>query len=122
MEVPTMSNKPNQVTKVKEPLVRVTKRDVIPTWQKWAVRLMAILLSLVVVTIFVFSLTGIGPGETFGLMWEGVFSNMYYRKGTIFFTAKLLCIAVALAPAFKMKFWNIGGALPACSWELSLQA
>ena len=33
---------------------------------------------------------------------------MYYRKGTIFFTAKLLCIAVALAPAFKMKFWNIG--------------
>ena len=57
-----MSNKPNQVTKVKEPLVRVTKRDVIPTWQKWAVRLMAILLSLVVVTIFVFSLTGIGPG------------------------------------------------------------
>ena len=41
-------------------------------------------------------------------MWEGVFSNMYYRKGTIFFTAKLLCIAVALAPAFKMKFWNIG--------------
>ena len=103
-----MSNKPNQVTKVKEPLVRVTKRDIIPTWQKWAVRLMAILLSLVVVTIFVFSLTGIGPGETFGLMWEGVFSNMYYRKGTIFFTAKLLCIAVALAPAFKMKFWNIG--------------
>ena len=44
-----MSNKPNQVTKVKEPLVRVTKRDVIPTWQKWAVRLIAILLSLVVV-------------------------------------------------------------------------
>ena len=24
-----MSNKPNQVTKVKEPLVRVTKRDVV---------------------------------------------------------------------------------------------
>lgn len=47
-----MSNKPNQVTKVKEPLVRVTKRDIIPTWQKWAVRLIAILLSLVVVTIF----------------------------------------------------------------------
>ena len=103
-----MSNKPNQVTKVKEPLVRVTKRDIIPTWQKWAVRLMAILLSLVVVTIFVFSLTGIGPGETFGLMREGVFSNMYYRKGTILFTEKLLCIAVALAPGFKMKFWNIG--------------
>ena len=58
-----MSNKPNQVTKVKEPLVRVTKRDIIPTWQKWAVRLIAILLSLVVVTIFVFSLTGIGTGR-----------------------------------------------------------
>lgn len=93
---------------VKEPLIRVSKRESMENYKSWGVRAIAIVLALIVVAIFIYSLIGISPFKAYGMMWNGVFSNEFYRKGTIFLTAKLLCIAVALAPAFKMRFWNIG--------------
>lgn len=93
---------------VKEPLIRVTKRDVLSIYKGWGIRLIGLLLSLLTVTVFVGAVTGASPIETINIMVEGAFGNIYYLKGTLFLAAKLLCIAVALAPAFKMRFWNVG--------------
>lgn len=95
-------------THVKEPFVRVLRRDNIPTWQRWLYRAIAIVLAMLLVDIFMYSLTGMDPVEVLQVMWEGAYGNIFYAKGTLFFTMKLLLIAVALAPAFKMRFWNIG--------------
>jgi len=93
----------------KEPIIRVMKRDQIENWKGWTIRTIAIVLALLVEALFVFSILKIPPSRVYFLMWEGSFGNAIYISDTVFFTAKLLCIAVALAPAFMMRFWNIGG-------------
>ncbi len=103
-----MSNKVKTPSAVKEPLIRVVKRDTLPMWKGWTFRAIAIIIALLLVDLFVFSITGTSPVETTAIMFEGVFGNVFYVKGTVFLIAKLLCIAVALAPVFKMRFWNIG--------------
>lgn len=92
----------------KEPLIRVAKRDGMPLYQNILVRAAAIVLAMLLVVLFVHFTAGISAGTTLSYMWEGVFGNSIYLRDTVFYTAKLLCIAVALAPAFKMRFWNCG--------------
>ncbi len=92
----------------KQPFVRVVKRDGIEKWKSWMIRAGAVILALIAVALFTFLVIGTNPGQVYVLMWEGAFGNQIYLRDTIFFTAKLLIIAVALAPAFKMRFWNIG--------------
>ena len=92
----------------KEPLIRVAKRDGMPLYQNILIRAVAIVLAMLLVVLFVHFTAGISAGTTISYMWEGVFGNSIYLRDTVFYTAKLLCIAVALAPAVKMRFWNCG--------------
>ena len=92
----------------KEPLIRVAKRDGMPLYQNILIRAVAIVLAMLLVVLFVHFTAGISAGTTISYMWEGVFGNSIYLRDTVFYTAKLLCIAVALAPAFKKRFWNCG--------------
>ena len=92
----------------KQPLLHVTKRDGLPIGKKILVRALAIVLAFVVVSLFVNLSAGIDPVTMFSYMWEGAFGNSIYLEDTLFTTAKLLLVAVALAPAFKMRFWNCG--------------
>ena len=92
----------------KEQLIRVAKRDGMPLYQNILIRAVAIVLAMLLVVLFVHFTAGISAGTTISYMWEGVFGNSIYLRDTVFYTAKLLCIAVALAPAFKMRFWNCG--------------
>jgi ABC-type uncharacterized transport system permease subunit len=92
-----------------EPFVRIAKRDNIPVWRAWGVRLIAVVLALLVNAVFIYSVTGLDPIAVYGVMWNGSFKSSYSFMTTLRDTAMLLCIGVALAPAFKMKFWNIGG-------------
>lgn len=92
----------------KEPLIRVAKRDGMPLYQNILIRAVVIVLAMLLVVLFVHFTAGISAGTTISYMWEGVFGNSIYLRDTVFYTAKLLCIAVALAPAFKMRFWNCG--------------
>ena len=54
-------------------------------------------------------LTGLDPFSVFGTMIYGALGTE--RKAIILFKelAMLLSVALALTPAFKMKFWNLGG-------------
>ena len=92
----------------REPLIRVTKRDGMPLYKNILIRACSIVMAMLLVVFFVHLTAKISAGETLSYMWEGVFGNSIYMRDTVFYAAKLLCIAVALAPAFKMRFWNIG--------------
>jgi simple sugar transport system permease protein len=93
----------------KEPLIHITKRRGVP-WQKaWLIRIIAIALALVICAIVTTAATGLDPVGVYGTMLEGAFGTE--RKVWILGkeTAVLLCISIAMAPAFRMKFWNLGG-------------
>ena len=92
----------------KEPLVRIAKREGATFAQKVIVRVVAILLALVVDAVFIYGVTGLNPLAVYKVMWGGTFSNPTRFSWAMRDLVTLLCIGIALAPAFKMRFWNIG--------------
>jgi len=94
--------------KVKEPLVRITKRDVMPFWRGWLIRLLALLLALVVCAIVIYAMVKLNPLKVYSAMWQGAFGSTKRIWVTARDAMMLLLIGVGLAPAFKMRFWNIG--------------
>lgn len=93
----------------REPLLRIAKREGTTMPQKIAVRAIAILLALVVDALFIFFVTGLNPLAVYGVMWGGTFANMTRFSWMLRDLSTLLCVGIALAPAFKMRFWNCGG-------------
>lgn len=94
--------------KVKEPFVRLTKKENVSQLKAWGYRGIALVLGLIAVAVFMKIVIDVSPVELYSTMIKGAFGNKIYLSSTLIYTAKLLCIAVALAPAFKMRFWNIG--------------
>lgn len=96
--------------KVREPLFHVSKRDGMPLWQSLCIRIGSILVAFLISAIFIASSTPRGSfGMFFKSMFDGAFGTSRNRWLLIRDTALLLCVGIALAPAFKMKFWNLGG-------------
>ena len=95
--------------KKKEPLFHIVKRDALPWYQSVGIRAIAIVLALIVCAVVTMILTGTNPIQVFQSIIAGAFGSA--RKTWITFQniAILLLISLALTPAFKMKFWNIGG-------------
>ena len=93
----------------KEPLLHITKRKELPLAKTWAIRIGAIVAALIVSAIVTMLLTGLDPFSVFGTMIYGAVGTE--RKMLLLFKelAVLLSVALALTPAFKMKFWNLGG-------------
>ncbi len=98
----------NAVTHVKEPFVRMAKRDEVPLKKKILIRAVAILAALLVDAIFIFCITGLNPLAVYGVMFTGTFGTFMKFKWVLRDLATLLIVGIALAPAFKMRFWNIG--------------
>lgn len=94
--------------KQKEALLHITKRDAMIWWKAWLVRAVAIIFALVVCAVVVFALTGYNPLRVYLSMFEGSFGSVRKVWNTLQSTAMLLCISLAVTPAFKMRFWNIG--------------
>lgn len=95
--------------KKKEPLFHIVKRDALPWYQSMGIRALAILLALILCAIVTTITTGTNPIQVYKSIFIGAFGSV--RKTWITFQniAILLLISLALTPAFKMKFWNIGG-------------
>ncbi|MBP9989392.1 MAG: ABC transporter permease [Ruminococcus sp.] len=102
-----MSNKTN---KVHEPLFHIVKRsnNALPTWMAWVVRIIAVLLALVFCGVITVLLTGEDPLKVYSTMFNGAFGSERKIWALAQNTAILLCVSLAVTPAFKMKFWNIG--------------
>ncbi|MBR3561365.1 MAG: ABC transporter permease [Oscillospiraceae bacterium] len=91
------------------PLLRMAKRgEMLPAWKAWGIRVIALLLSLVVSGIVIVMVSGLNPAAVFATMFDGAVGTSKRAWVTVRDAMTLLCIAVGLAPAFKMRFWNIG--------------
>lgn len=92
----------------REPLLHITKRKEMGWQQAWLVRIASILAALIVCALVTMATTGLDPLSVFGGILEGAFGTE--RKIWVLGkeTAVLLLISVAMAPAFRMKFWNLG--------------
>ena len=93
----------------KTPLVHIVKRGALPWYRAWGIRLIAIIAALVVCAVVTTVVTGLNPLKVYGTMINGAFGTS--RKFWIFTqnTAMLLGVSLAVTPAFRMRFWNIGG-------------
>lgn len=92
----------------KEPLIRISKRDAIPGWKAWGIRLTALLLSMVLCGFIIYAIVKLNPLKVYEAMWNGAFGSSRRFWVTVRDTMMMLCIGIGLAPAFKMRFWNIG--------------
>ena len=95
--------------KKKEPFFHIVKRDALPWYQSVGIRAIAIVLALIVCAIVTTITTGINPIQVYESMIIGAFGSARKTWVTFQNISILLLIALALTPAFKMKFWNIGG-------------
>ncbi len=88
--------------------IRLSKKEPLPLWKSLLIRLGAILLSLMVCALVIISVTDLNPFEVFAGIIDGALGSNRRIWVTIRDTLVLLLVAVALIPAFKMRFWNIG--------------
>ena len=99
----TVTEKP-----VKQPLFHIIKRAPIAWYEAWLIRAIAIVAAFVLMALVSIVLVGENPFKIFATIFSGAFGYAG-RIWTLFYsTAILLLIALALTPAFKMHFWNIG--------------
>ncbi len=92
---------------LKEPAVRIVKRSSISPGRAWLIRLAAIVLAFAVGGLLILAL-GHNPIAVYKDMFTGALATKTSRIATVKIAIPLLGAALAIAPAFKMKFWNIG--------------
>ena len=92
----------------KESLFHISKRETLPLPKALAIRLGIILLSLIFCGLVTMVLTGENPIGVYGTILDGAFGSSRRTGVTFRNVAILLGISLAVTPAFKMRFWNIG--------------
>ena len=98
-----------EVKAVREPLFHVVKRSNLPVWKKLLYYAIAIVVALFLAALFCSASSDVGDmGDFFNYLFQGVVGTetriwLFVRDGAL-----LLGVALALLPAFKMKFWNLG--------------
>lgn len=95
--------------KVHEPLFHIAKRAHISGGKAWLIRIGAVLAALIICAVVTMLLTGENPFSVYATMFEGAFGTERKVWKLLQNLAMLLCVSLALTPAFKMRFWNIGG-------------
>ncbi len=94
----------------KTPLFHIAKRD--PASMQWytgiIVRAIAVIAALAVSGVLIMLLADKNPIQVYSEMVNGVFGTERRVWNTLQDLAVLLCISLAVTPAFKMRFWNCG--------------
>ncbi|MBO5077184.1 MAG: ABC transporter permease [Clostridia bacterium] len=97
----------------KEPLIHITRRSTIAPWKGIVIRIAAIVVAFLLCSMLAYFLIGAKPADFLINFFQGLFGiNRMSANIRLWMLAKdtaiLLLIALALTPAFRMKFWNIG--------------
>ncbi len=110
------------MNKQREPMFHIVKRGDMPWYFGWSIRAAALIIALVVCGVISTLVTGEDPIQIYATIIDGSFGSM--RKFWVLLqnTAMLLCVALALTPAFKMRFWNLGGEGQALAGALAAAA
>lgn len=93
----------------KEPLLRLAKRDPLAVWKVVLIYAIAIFASLVLSAVICTIFSSENPFKFFVSLLNGAVGSKRKIWVLLQDTALLLGVGVALVPAFKMKFWNLGG-------------
>ena len=90
-------------------MIRISKRGAISKGKSLLIRALAILLGVLFCAVLTTVTTGQNPMDVFSAVVAGSFGTT--RKFWIFLQniSILLCISLAVTPAFKMRCWNLGG-------------
>ncbi len=92
----------------KQSLFHISKRDTLPLSKALLIRGGILLLALVFCGLITTLLTGQDPIAVYGTILDGAFGSSRRIGVTFRNVAVLLGISLAVTPAFKMRFWNIG--------------
>ena len=92
----------------KQSLFHIAKRGTLPWYISAAIRGCAILFALIVCALVTMFMTGENPISIYGTIFHGAFGTVRKTWVTFQNLAVLLGISLAVTPAFKMRFWNIG--------------
>ena len=93
---------------IREPLLHVTKRDAM-TWQKSIlIRVLAVAAALVLCGILSIFMIEADPISFIETLVDGAFGSERRLWKLAKDASVLLCISLAVTPAFRMRFWNIG--------------
>ena len=94
---------------MKQKLFHLSKRKELPWFAAWGIRIAAIVLALVVCGFVTTAMIGENPIAIYKTMWDGAFSTSRRIWNLLQNLSLLLCVSLAVTPAFRMKFWNVGG-------------
>lgn len=89
------------------PLIRLAKRDGMDPRKIWMIRIGAIVFAFILGMVPIM-MAGENPIQSYGIIISGALGKSGYIKQTIKRAIPLLGCALAIAPCFKMRFWNIG--------------
>lgn len=88
-------------------MIHLSKRDGIAEWKKWLIRLAAFLIALLVGAL-IMSIVGANPLQGYATIVSGSFGSKAMLRSMVKIAVPLLGCALAIAPCFKMRYWNIG--------------
>ena len=94
--------------KVREPLFHIIKRDGLVWWKSWLIRIAAVAAALLFSGVISYAITGENPIDIYLTMIDGAVGSTHRVWNLLQAMAMLLCVSLAVTPAFKMRFWNIG--------------
>ena len=92
-----------------EPFMTISRRKSMPFLTRMLIRVGAVLTALILCGVITILVTGDNPFSIYYTMFLGAFGTVDDIWFTFQNVVMLLGVAVALTPAFRMKFWNTGG-------------
>ncbi|MCD7737284.1 MAG: ABC transporter permease [Lachnospiraceae bacterium] len=86
----------------------MSKRESISLWKEALIYVISVFLALIVCAGVIYALVQMNPIDVYKAIFDGALGSKRRIWITVRDTLTLLCIGIGLAPAFKMRFWNIG--------------
>lgn len=90
-----------------EPLIRLSKREDVSSREMWMIRIGSLVFALFFGAL-ILAAAGSNPFSAYGEMIKGALGKKSGLRQVLKSATPLLGTALALAPCFKMKYWNIG--------------
>ena len=91
----------------KTPLIRLSKREDMPKARIWMIRAGAFIFAILL-GMLIFVIAGANPAAAYGEIIKGALGRASGIRQVARNAVPLLGVALALAPCFKMRYWNIG--------------
>ena len=93
---------------LREPRFHISRRYECPLWKRWLIRVVAVILALLIDAAVIRALSGLNALAVYRTIFDGALGSNRKIWITIRDTMILLSISVAITPAFRMRFWNVG--------------